>query len=328
MARIKKGFANFDYLGFSFLALGVGALQIVLDKGQEDDWFGSRFITMLVIISALSLISLILWESKHKDPIVDLRLFKNLNYAASNLMFLIFGAALFSATVLMPQLLQTLMGYSAEEAGLVLSAGGVVVLLIMPIVAQLTQRVQARYIIAFAWLGMAVSMFISAKQTDLLMSFRNAAWVRIMQSMPLPLLFVPITAAAYVGLPAEKKNGAAGMMNFMRNMGQSVGTSAVTTLIARRTQYHQSVLAEFTGSGRFHGAIAGLSGQLRRGGLSLSSAQRQSLDRLYGMVQQQAAALSYIDVYWLLAIACSVMFFVSFFLQKNKPGSGGTIAMH
>jgi DHA2 family multidrug resistance protein len=328
LARIKKGFAKFDYVGFSLLALGVSALQIVLDKGQEDDWFGSRFIMSLVVISVVSLISLIIWEWNHKEPIVDLRLFWNLNYAASDLMFLIFGAALFSATVLMPQLLQTLMGYTAEQAGLVLSAGGVAVLLIMPLVAQLTTRVQARYIIAFGWLGMAASMYVSAKQTDLLMSFANSAWLRIFQCIPLPFLFVPITAAAYVGLPNDKKNAAAGMMNFMRNMGQSIGTSAVTTIIARRTQYHQSVLANYTGSGRFQNAIAGLGGQLSHAGISLKTAQHQALGRLYGLLQMQAAALSYIDIYWLLAVACSVIFFGSFFLQKNEPGTGGTVPMH
>jgi len=173
------------------------------------------------------------------------RLFKVPNVAASNLMFLMLGMALFSSTVLMPQLLQTLMGYTAQKAGMVLSAGALVVLVVLPLVGKLTTRFQARYLLAFGWITLAASMYISCKQIDLLMSFRSATVLRVWQYVPVAFLFVPLTLAGYVGLPAGKNNAAAGLMNFMRNIGQSVGTSAVTTLIARRSQYHQSVLAGY-----------------------------------------------------------------------------------
>src|SRR6202041_425543 len=328
IARLKARLSGFDFVGFSLLTLGVGALQIVLDKGQEDDWFGSHFITILVVIAVVGLVSLVVWEWLQKEPIVDVRLFKSFNVATTNLMFLMLGAALFSSTVLMPQLLQTLMGYTAQKAGMVLSAGALVVLVVLPMVGRLTTRFQARHIIAFGWIGLAVAMYISSKQVDLLMSFRSATLLRVWQYIPVAFLFVPLTLAGYVGLAPEKTNAAAGLMNFFRNMGQSVGTSAVTTLIARRSQYHQSVLAEYTTSGRFRSSIRVLAIRLTRSGLSAHAAQQQALGRLYGLVQAQAAVLSYIDVYWLLAMGSVIMFVASFLLKRNEPGKSGKVSVH
>ena len=328
IARLKARLSSFDFIGFSLLTLGVGALQIVLDKGQEDDWFGSHFITTLVVIAAVGLISLVIWEWFQKQPIVDVRLFKNFNVATTNLMFLMLGAALFSSTVLMPQLLQTLMGYTAQKAGNVLSAGALVVLLVLPMVGKLTTRFQARHIIAFGWIGLAVAMYISSKQVDLLMSFRSATLLRVWQYIPVAFLFVPLTLAGYVGLAPEKTNAAAGLMNFFRNMGQSVGTSAVTTLIARRSQYHQSVLVEYTASGRFHSSITALATRLTRSGLSAHTAQQQALGRLYALVQSQAAVLAYVDMYWLLAMGSVIMFVASFLLKRNEPDKGGRVSVH
>jgi DHA2 family multidrug resistance protein len=328
IARLKARLSGFDFIGFSLLTVGVGALQIVLDKGQEDDWFGSHFITTLVVIAAVGLVSLVIWEWFQKQPIVDVRLFKNFNVATTNLMFLMLGAALFSSTVLMPQLLQTLMGYTAQKAGMVLSAGALVVLVVLPMVGRLTTRFQARHIIAFGWIGLAIAMYISSKQVDLLMSFRSATLLRVWQYVPVAFLFVPLTLAGYVGLAPEKTNAAAGLMNFFRNMGQSVGTSAVTTLIARRSQYHQSVLAEYTASSRFHSSITALAIRLTRAGVSAHAAQQQALGRLYALVQSQAAVLSYVDIYWLLAMGSGIMFVASFLLKRNEPGKGAKVSVH
>ena len=328
LARLKTGLATFDFIGFSLLTVSVGALQVALDKGQEDDWFGSRFITILVVITAVGLVSLVAWEWFHNEPIVDVRLFKDFNVATTNLMFLILGMTLFSSTVLMPRLLQTLMGYPAQKAGMVLSAGALVVLVVLPMVGKLTTRFQTRYLLAFGWISLAASMYISCKQIDLLMSFRAATLLRVGQYVPVAFLFVPLTLAGYVGLPEKKTNAAAGLMNFMRNIGQSVGTSAVTTLIARRSQYHQSVLAEYTASGRFHGSITALAMRLTHAGLSVHAAQQQALGRLYATVRAQAAVLSYVDAYWLLAVISAIMFLGSFFLKKNEPGKSKKISVH
>ena len=328
ITRLKARISGFDFIGFSLLTLGVGALQIVLDKGQEDDWFGSHFITTLVVIAGAGLVSLVVWEWFQKEPIVDVRLFKNFNVATTNLMFLMLGAALFSSTVLMPQLLQTLMGYTAQKAGMVLSAGALVVLVVLPMVGKLTTRFQARHIIAFGWIGLAAAMYVSSKQIDLLMSFRSATLLRVWQYIPVAFLFVPLTLAGYVGLAPEKTNAAAGLMNFFRNIGQSVGTSAVTTLIARRSQYHQSVLAEYTASGRFHASITAMAMRLTRAGLSRHAARLQAVDRLYALVQAQAAVLSYVDIYWLLAMGSVIMFVASFLLKRNEPGKSAKVSVH
>src|SRR6202045_1301429 len=171
ISRLKARLSGFDFIGFSLLTLGVGALQIVLDKGQEDDWFGSRFITTLVVVAAVCLISLVVWEWFEKSPIIDVRMFKNFNFAGASLMMFTLGISLFSSLVLMPQFLQTLLGYTSELAGLALSAGGAVLLLEMPIMGQLTTKIQARRLIAFGWLALAIAMFYSTKRIDLQISF-------------------------------------------------------------------------------------------------------------------------------------------------------------
>jgi MFS transporter, DHA2 family, multidrug resistance protein len=234
---------------------------------QEDDWFGSHFITTLIIIAVIGLVSMVIWEWFHEEPIVDVGLFKNFNFASTNVMFFVVGVVLFSSTVLLPQFLQTLMGYTAEAAGMVLSAAAILLLFVLPVVGRLLARYQARYLLAFGWITLAFGMYVSCKHVHLLISFRAATWMRILQYLPVGFLFVPLTAAGYVGLPKEKSDAAAGLMNFMRNIGQSAGTSAVTTLIARRTQYHQSVLAEYTRSLRFDAAVAGLANRLTHMGL-------------------------------------------------------------
>ena len=324
MARLRAlGRVAFDYIGFALLTLGIAALQIVLDKGQEDDWFGSHFITTLAVTAAISLTALVIWEWRSKQPIIDIRLFKNFNFSSASVMFFILGAILFGSTVVLPQFLQTVMGYTAESAGIVLSGGAIVILFLLPFVGKLTTKIQARYLIAFGWLALAIGMYVSTLRTDTLISFGAASLLRIMQAAPLPFLFVPINLAAYVGIPSDKNNAAAGIMNFMRNMGQSVGTSLVTTVVARRSQYHQSVLAEHTGSQPFQDALHGLTQRLHSAGLSMYEAQQQALARLYGRIQAQAATLSYIDLYLILAIAAAVMFFLSFLLKQNKAGQGG-----
>src|ERR1700730_7484881 len=165
-------------------------------------------------------------------------MFKSFNFAVSSLMMFTLGVLLFSSLVMMPQFLQTLMGYTAQSAGLVLSGAGLVILFQMPIVGQLTTKVPAKYIIAFGWLCLACGMYYSTMRMDLLISFRSAAWLRVAQAFGLGFLFVPITLAAYIGVAPEKGNSVSGVMNFMRNIGSSVGTSMVTTLLARRAQFH------------------------------------------------------------------------------------------
>jgi len=328
LSRLKMAGAKLDYIGIAFLTLGIGSLQVLLDRGQEDDWFGSQFITTLVIIAAVCLIALVVWEWFQKSPIIDVRMFGNFNFASASLMMFMLGIMLFSSLVLMPQFLQTLLGYTSELAGLALSAGGLVLLFEMPIMGQLTTKVQARRLITCGWLALSVAMFYSTKRIDLQISFNTAVWLRIAQVIGLGFLFVPITLVAYIGIAPDKNNAVAGIINFMRNMGSSVGTSMVTTLIARRSQFHQARLVEYAqpGSWTFRNSVNGLTQLLGHSGLSSPDAQAGTYARIYQAIQNQAGSLAYIDTFMVLSVASGIMFFLSFILKKNDPGGGGELA--
>jgi DHA2 family multidrug resistance protein len=328
LRRVRGAGIRVDYIGIALLALGIGALQVLLDKGQEEDWFGSHFIVTLAVIAAVCLISLVIWEWRHKAPIVDVRMFKSFNFALASLMMFILGVLLFSSLVMMPQFLQTLMGYTAESAGIVLSGASMVILFQMPIVGQLTTKIPAKYIMAFGWLCLACGMYYSTVRTDLLISFRSAAWLRVAQSFGLGFLFVPINLAAFTGVPREKGNSVSGLINFSRNIGSSVGTSMVTTILARRAQFHQSVLGYHATNydPAFRNQIGGLTQQLVHAGATPPDAQVQAYGRVYQSVLVQSQTLAYIDAYMLLAVAASIMFVLAFIVRRNDPGGGGEVA--
>jgi DHA2 family multidrug resistance protein len=319
-----------DYVGVSLLVLGVGALQVMLDRGQEEDWFGSPFILALAIVAAAGLVSLVVWEWRHDEPIVDVRLYRSVNFLGTSAMIFVLGIMLFASLVLMPQFLQTLLGYTAESAGLVLSGGGLVLLVLLPIVGTLASRIQARHLIAFGWLALSLAMAYSARHLDREISFGSATLLRITQVVGLPFLFVPINLAAYVGMPVEKSNSVAGLMNFMRNMGSSIGTSMVTTLVARGAQFHQVHLATHATPGQpsFTQVASATAARLAHAGLEASAAIRHAYALVYRALVGEATTLAYIDTFWVLAAGAGVMFFLSFALQKNVPGGGGAVAVH
>ena len=322
-AKRKGGIVSqVDYVGMSLLILGVGALQIMLDKGQEDDWFGSRFILTLAILAATGLVSLVIWEWFHKHPIIDVHLFKNFNFLASNGMMFVLGLMLFASLVMMPLFLQSLMGYTAESAGLVLSGGGLLLLFMMPMIGVLSSKFQARYLIAFGWLTLSIGMYYSTRRLDLDISFRSAAMLRVVQVFGLGFLFVPINLASYVGMPAEKSGSVAGLVNFMRNMGSSVGTSMVTTLIARRAQVHQVYLvANVRAGGRtFSQAAAGITAHVATSGANATLAVKTAYAIIYRTVIIQATTLAYVDTFLILSVMAAIMFFASFLLRRNDPG--------
>jgi DHA2 family multidrug resistance protein len=327
LKRAKAAVVRVDYLGIALLSLGVGALQILLDKGQEDDWFGSHFIVTLIAISATCLVSLVVWESNFPQPIIDVRLYKYFSFATANLMMFILGIMLFSSLVMMPQFLQTLLGYTALNAGLVLSASGVLLLIEMPIMGQLTTKFPAKYIVSFGWLLLSVGMFYSTRRMDLQISFQSAMWLRVLQASGLGFLFVPISLIAYADTPQEKGNSVAGMVNFMRNIGSGVGTSMVTTLLARRAQEHQAMLAQHTTSvdPSLRNQVIGLSQQLVPSGISPADAPTHAYGLIYQNMQAQAQTLAYIDTYMLLGIAASIMFLLSWMVKKNDPHAAGAV---
>ena len=198
----------------------------------------------------------------------------------------------------------------------------------MPIMGKLTTKIQARYLIAFGWLALSVAMYYSTKRIDLQISFSAAVWLRIAQVIGLGFLFVPITLVAYIGIPPERNNTVAGIVNFMRNMGSSVGTSLVTTLIARRSQFHQQILVGHirADNPNFQNSVNGLAQYLAHSGLGVHEARLQAYARIYQSVQAQAASLAYVDTFMVLAVGAAIMFGLAFVLKKNDPGGGQTIA--
>ena len=321
--RVKDALAKVDYVGIALLTVGVGALQVMLDKGQEDDWFGSRFILMFFILATTGLVSLFVWEWWFaRNGVVEVRLYKNLNFLGANVMMFMLGIIYFSSLVMIPQFLQTLMGYTAETSGLVLSGGSVVLLFTMPLIGVLSGKFQARYLIALGWLSLAAGLYYSALHIDLDISFGVANIVRVVQVIGLPFLFVPINLASYVGLPSEKSSSVSGLINFMRNIGSSVGTSLVTTLIARRAQRHQIDLAAnvIPGGITLHNAVTNLAARLAASGMDAARALKQAEALVYRSVIGQATVLAYMDTYVILAIGAAIMFALSFALRKNEVG--------
>jgi DHA2 family multidrug resistance protein len=328
-AKRKAGAAaRIDYIGVSLLVLGVGALQIMLDKGQEDDWFGSHFIATLAVVAVVGLVGLVLWEWFYKEPIIDVRLFRNLNFLGANGMMFFLGVVLFASLVMLPLFLQSILGYTAQSAGLVLSGGGVLLLFMMPVIGVLSSKIQARYLIAFGWISLAIAMYYSSQRLELGMSFRAAAMLRIVQVFGMAFLFVPINLSSYVGMAPEKSSSIAGIVNFMRNIGSSVGTSMVTAIIARRSQVHQVYLASnvTAGATSVANALSGLTARVAASGMDPIQSSRVAYAILYRSVILQATTLAYVDAFMILAVIALLMSVLAFFLKKNQLGGHRVMA--
>ena len=311
--RRKISEVKIDYIGLSFVALGLGTLQVVLDKGQRDDWLDSNFILTLTIISIASLIFVGIWEWYHKDPVVDLHLFRERTFAAANLLMFMLGFALLGSTLLLPLFMQTLLGYTAERAGMAISPGGFAIMLLMPLVGFLLSRVDARRLMVIGLITLSFSLF-HMTNFDLGVDFRTVMLARVLQAAGLAFLFVPINTSAYAYLPRNKNNAASGLMNLARNIGGSVGISFVTTMLARRAQFHQAILSEQLSAGNlalqriFHGSVV-VGGDLK------------NWARIQALIVRQSNMLAYIDCFWLLGVAILVIIPLVFLMKKTKPGT-------
>ncbi len=325
--RRKWSETRIDYMGLGLIAVGLGALQIVLDKGQREDWFESRFIVVLSVISAAALLFAIVWEWQHKDPIVDLHLFRQRTFATANFLMFLLGFALLGSTLLLPLFAQTLLGYTAEQAGLALSPGGFTILVLLPLVGFLISRYDGRWLIAFGLTTLSLAL-LNMTTFNLAVDFRTLVLARRLQGAGLAFLFVPINTAAYSSLPREKNNAASGLMNLARNIGGSVGISFVTTLLARRTQFHQARLSEnlSAGSGRLQSTLHGLAATFMRGGLDAAAASRKAYAMLQAIVIQQATMQAYVDCFWMLGTVILCLVPVVFLMKKAKPG--GAVGVH
>jgi DHA2 family multidrug resistance protein len=299
------------------------ALQVVLDKGQEDDWWSSRFITSLAITAALALGAFVVWELRRPDPIVDLRLFKNRNFAIGNMLMFMVGFVLLSSTVLLPLFVQSQLGYTATEAGMVISPGGFAVMAMMPVVGILVGRTDSRWLIAFGLVTTALSLF-NMTRFDTTVDYATVVWARIYQSVGLAFLFIPVNTIAFLGLPPGKNNDASAIINMMRNLGGSFGIAIATTVLARRQQVHQNVLVGHVTpwNPQYDSTIQALQKAYLAGSSNAADALHQAQAQLYAMVQRQAAMLSYIDAFLLLAVIFTALVPLVFLLRKPDSASG------
>jgi len=317
----EGGKAGLDYLGFALLVIGMCAFQIVLDKGQENDWFASSLISDLSVTAAVALPAFVFWELRRADPIVDLRLFANRSFAVGNLLMFMLGFVLLGSTVLLPLFVQLLLGYTATDAGLVLSPGGFALMLMMPVIGALSGKMDVRWLIAMGLVATGLAMLhMTEFYADI--DYATVAWARVYQSLGLGLLFIPINTAAYSGVPSEKNNNASAIINMMRNIGGSVGIAALTTFIARRQQYHQSALVEHVTSygAPSKDALNTLQRLTMPHHASGADALHQAQAILYAMVQKQAAVLSYIDGFWLTGILLLALVPLVFLMRRAKAG--------
>jgi DHA2 family multidrug resistance protein len=320
----KREGLKIDYIGFSLIALGLGAMQIVLDKGQREGWFDSNFIIALIAISVVALVTAIVWELRNEHPIIDLTLFRDRSFAVSNAMMFMLGFVLLGSTLLIPLFAQTMLGYPAKQAGLALMPGGLLIICSMPLVGfLLSRRSDPRLMMAFGLTMVSVSLFYMTR-FDLSIDFWTLATARMLQGCGLGFLFVPINTVAYSYLPPEKNNAASGIINLSRNVGASVGISIVTTMLDRRGQFHRDRLAAHLDPANVNvqAMLSNATARLQAQGASATGALQQSYALLQGTVQRQSEMLAYIDNFWMLALATLVLIPCVLLVRKPKRGGG------
>ena len=308
-----------DFMGLGLVGLGVGLLEYTLDKGQEKDWFSDLGIRTSFVAAVVLLAWFVYWEWRHPDPIVDIKLLKNRNFGTAVFLQLILGMVLFGSTVLIPQYLQSLLGYTAERAGMVLSPAGFVLMVMMLVAGRTVAKVDPRAMAAFGYFCTAVGVY-NLTRLDLNTAFGTATLWRVLQMMALPFIFIPISTLNYVGVPAEKSNQISSLSNFARNIGGSAGTALLTTFIARTSQTHQQVLgANATRDGIAYTLFAGRMEQMMvNGGMSAIQASQTAFGYAYREMQLQATMLSYQNAFVLLATLLFCLVPLPFLMRLPK----------
>jgi DHA2 family multidrug resistance protein len=307
-ARLLSGGVRIDYVGFLLIAIGLGSLEFVLDEGQKNDWFGSNMILGFALASAFCLLTLIPWELTRDDPIIDLRLLGRRQFGACWLVMLGTGAVLISTTQFLPQILQTDFNYTAELAGLALSPGGIATLIMMPIAGRLVGIVQPKYLIVLGASIVALAMWhLTGLNGDI--TYGYAVRARIILALGLPFLFLPVTTASYDGIPPDKTNQASALINVARNIGGSMGVALAQTIFAQRQQFHQSRLVEHISSSDigYQQTIDAMTRFFVGQGSNQPDAASQAIASIGQTLQRQIDLLSYIDVFWSLAIIGALM---------------------
>ena len=326
-AARSAGKLKIDYVGILLIAIGFACLEVVLDRGERLDWFDSDFIVSFFAIAIVALVIAIFWELRHPDPVVEIRLLKERNFAIANVYYFLFGFVLFGSTVLIPQMLQSLYGYTATDAGLVLGPGAMVIVVLAPVVVRLVSRIPVSRLLALGFGILALAMWYFAS-FNLATNYARETGARALQGLGIAFLFVPATQLAYSYLPKEKNNKASSLTNLFRNQGGSFGIALVTTLLSRRMQYHQSVLVTHvtTLDQPLNATVSGIATRFVEHGSSIADSSVSALAQVYAIVQQQATMLAFLDCFWVLGVVAAIGVPLAIFIRKFKQG--GSAAAH
>jgi DHA2 family multidrug resistance protein len=319
---LKEGL-KIDYIGLGLLAIGLGALEITLDEGQRNDWFSSQGILLSTAIAAVALVGVVFWELRQKDPVVDFHLLKDRNFAISTLTMFMLGFVLYGSTVSLPLFLQALLGYTAMQSGLALSPGGLAIMVMMPIVGVLLSKFEPRWLVI---VGLLISSFGLFQMThfDLTIDFRHAVMARIVQSLGLAFLFVPINTMAFYFISKQNTSYATGLINLARNIGGSTGIALSTTMVARREQFHHQRLIEHLTplDAGYQSALESARQMFLSKGSDAVQAAAQAQQLIYNMVERQAMLLSFLENFRLLAITFLAVIPLMFLMRKIRPKRG------
>ncbi len=314
----KKGI-RVDYLGLVLLTVGLGCLQMLLDKGERADWFSSDFMLTLGMISAVALTGLVLVELRSKDPVINLRVFRDPTFAVGNLIMFAGFLTFFAAIVMLPLYLQKLMGYTAVWAGLVLGPGGLATLLVMPFAGNLMKRgVKPQRLLTLGILISAYSLFLMSR-FNLEADFNAVVWPRVVQAVGMALFFVPLAAATYVNVRNEDMGNATGIFNLLRNLGGSIGVAFATTILSQRSQFHQtSLVGHLTPfNPAFQIRMQQLLHHSGQGG-TLTTQSKSLLALIYSQVLRQASMLGFNDTFWMLGLLSMLLIPLPFFMRARR----------
>ena len=320
MSRRQKG-EQIDVTGLALLTFGIGALQVVLDRGQQEDWMGSDFIVYLSVIAAVALVFLVVWELRHPNPILNLRILKNISFTTGSLVMFFGYFAFFGSLVLLPQFLQSLLGYTAFQAGMVLGPGGLLTLLVMPIVGRLTEKIDARFLLCFGLGLCSISLFHMSGFT-LETDFATAAYSRLIQGAAMPFFFVSLSLLSFASVKLEEMNNASAIYNLLRNLGGSFGVAFVTTVLARRSQYHQSVLSEHLNPLNYNytQALDNIMRYLEWQTGSFGDLTLQAQGVIYEELIRQATSLAFNDAFLLQAWLFVILIGAVWIIKKAPVG--------
>jgi MFS transporter, DHA2 family, multidrug resistance protein len=320
--RANKGKLRVDYIGILLVAVGFGCLEVVLDKGEREDWLQSSFIVAFLVTAVVALVVGVIWELTRKDPVIDLTLLKERNFALASALYFMLFFIVFASTLLVPLMLQNLFGYTATDAGLVLSPGALVIVVLTPLMVMILKKVQTRWMMALGFLIIAFAS-LSMTKVDLTADYNSFVIPRMVLGLGIAFIFVPLNLTAYSYLPPEKNNRASSLINLFRNLGGSFGVAFVATMLARRSQFHQSVLGAHVSAydQAAGGTLRDITGKLVSAGLPPGEALARAQALIYATVQKQSALLAFLDVFWLLCLLALAAIALVLLIKSVRRGA-------